>query len=93
MDSVQVAYKTQEPVTTKATAHHNLINVIALSGTAQEQLRIKGSGAEGSVVLAAEERDQAGLEAIHTSSDIHFYSYNATLSISGFHSEYPVAIN
>lgn len=93
MDSVPVALKPRSPLSQGYSSHLNPIKIITLSGTAQEQPRTKGSGAEGSVGLAAEEGDQAGLKAIHISSDICFYSYNARLSISGFHSAYPVAIN
>lgn len=46
------------------------VEIIILSGTAQEQPGIKGSDAEGSVVLAEEKRDQSGLKALHTSSDV-----------------------
>lgn len=75
MDSVQVALKPRSLLSQGYSSHLNPIKIITLSGTAQEQPRTKGSGAEGSVVLAAEEGDQAGLKAIHISSDICFYSY------------------
>lgn len=91
MDAVRVAYKTQKTVIAKAAVHISVL--ITLSGTAQEQLRIKASGTESSVVLAAEQRDQTGLKAINSSSNICLHFYNARLCISAFQSAYPVAIN
>lgn len=91
MDAMQVAYKTRKAVIAKATVHISVL--ITLSGTAQEQPRIKASGTESSVVLAAEQRDQTGLKAINSSLNIYLYFYNARLCTSVFHSAYPVAIN